>query len=37
MGNLKRNFWGQKYKYYFSDIWAFLAERAEAKNSKKVL
>ena len=30
MGNLK-----EKYKWYFSEIWAFLAQRADAKNSGK--
>ena len=35
MGNLKENFWGKKYKWYFSEIWAFLAHRGDVKNSEK--
>ena len=35
MGNLKENFWGRKNKKYFSEIWAFQTQRADAKNSEK--
>ena len=35
MGNLKENFEAKIYKWYFSEIWAFLAQRTDAKNSEK--
>ena len=33
MGNLKEIFEAKQYKNYFSEIWAFLAQRADTKNS----
>ena len=35
MGNLKKHFEAKQYKQYFSEIWAFLAQRGDAKNLEK--
>ena len=37
MGNSKENFWGRENKVYFSEIWASLNQRADAKNSENAI